>query len=201
MNVRKSGKYFKNSDFTILGDVHQTINSYYKYDSLKEIQDMLPRSRYVELLKTYRSSQEIIAYTNQILKLQHVSAIRRNQERKVLLRKDVVDIEKSMIKDVLSLKKEYQSIAIITKTLEETDKLYEILKLRIDITKMDQNSTHCQRDLVILPVYIAKGLEYDAVIIYTDKDNCYLEKEKYLFYVACTMAQHQLIVYHQNLLM
>ena len=41
-------------------------------------------------------------------------------------------------------------------------------------------------------------MEFDSVIIYTDKKNQYTEEEKYLYYVACTRAQHELIVYNQK---
>ena len=44
---------------------------------------------------------------------------------------------------------------------------------------------------------MAKGLEFDSVIIYTDIDNKYQLDEKYLYYVAITRAQHKLIVYNQ----
>ena len=44
---------------------------------------------------------------------------------------------------------------------------------------------------------MAKGLEFDETIVYTTKDNKYTEEEKYLYYVACTRAQHQLIIYNQ----
>ena len=44
---------------------------------------------------------------------------------------------------------------------------------------------------------MANGLEYDSVIIYTDKDNKFIDSEKYLYYVAITRAQHKLIVYNQ----
>ncbi len=54
-------------------------------------------------------------------------------------------------------------------------------------------------NLVIIPSYLAKGLEFDFVIVYTNLDNHYLESEKYLFYVAVTRAQHELIVYNQKL--
>jgi len=96
------------------------------------------------------------------------------------------------------LQKEYKSIAIITKTDEETNDLYNLIKNEFNITKMNQQSTEYKRDLIILPAYIAKGLEFDSVIIYTDINNKYTEDEKYLFYVACTRAQHQLIIYNQN---
>lgn len=38
----------------------------------------------------------------------------------------------------------------------------------------------------------------DGNIIYTKKENSCIESEKYLYYVACTRAQHQLIIYNQN---
>ena len=53
-------------------------------------------------------------------------------------------------------------------------------------------------NMVILPSYISKGLEFDGVIIYTDKENEYKEKDKYLFYVVCTRAQHVLSIYNQK---
>ena len=45
------------------------------------------------------------------------------------------------------------------------------------------------KDFVIMPAYAAKGLEFDSVIII---DN--FREDKYLFYVAVTRAQHELIV-------
>ena len=44
---------------------------------------------------------------------------------------------------------------------------------------------------------MAKGLEFDNVIIYTDINNKFTDDEKYLYYVAITRAQHRLIVYNQ----
>ena len=191
-------KIFKNASFTILGDINQTINPYYKYDNLNNILNILPSSKYIELLKTYRSSEEIIEYTNKILNLEHVSAIRRNNNKPVIKRNNITNLKEQLIKDINTLKNEYKSIAIITKTDEETNYLYDLLSNDIIITKINQKSEEIVRDLVILPSYIAKGLEYDAVIIYTDINNYYTIDEKYLFYVACTRSQHQLIIYNQQ---
>ena len=191
-------KIFKNASFTILGDINQTINPYYKYNNLNIIKEILPSSKYIELLKTYRSSEEIIEYTNKILNLTHVSAIRRNNNKPVIKRNNITNLKEQLIKDINDLKKEYKSIAIITKTDEETNYLYDLINNDIDITKINQKSEEIVRDLVILPSYISKGLEYDAVIIYTDINNYYTNDEKYLFYVAFTRSQHQLIVYNQQ---
>lgn len=188
---------FRNASFTILGDINQTINPYYKYDSLNVIKDMLPSSKYLELLKTYRSSEEIIEYTNKILNLKHVSAIRRSNQRKVIRRNEYNDLKDSLISDIKNLQKESKSIAIITKTDKEAMYLYKLLSNDFEITLINHRTEEFIRNLVIVSAYIAKGLEFDAVIVYSDKDNSYSEKEKYLFYVACTRAQHQLIVYNQ----
>ena len=64
------------------------------------------------------------------------------------------------------------------------------------INILGPNAKEFNKDLIILPSYIAKGLEFDATIIYTRKDNKYTENEKYLYYVACTRSQHQLIIYN-----
>ena len=42
-------------------------------------------------------------------------------------------------------------------------------------------------------------MEFDASIIYTDKNNKYKPEEKYLYYVACTRSQHYLIIYNQDI--
>ena len=191
-------KIFKNANFTILGDINQTINPYYKYESLNTIKELLPNSRYIKLLKTYRSSQEIIEYTNKVLGLEYVSAIRRSERREVIKRNNISNLKETLINDINNLKSKYKSIAVITKTDKETDYLYDLIKNDINITKINQYSEEIVRDLVILPSYISKGLEYDAVIVYTDIDNYYTYNERYLFYVACTRAQHQLIVYNQQ---
>ena len=191
-------KIFRNANYTILGDINQTINPYYKYDSLDIIRNMLPRARYLELSKTYRSSEEIIEFTNKILGISHVSAIRRGTKQEIVVRNNLDNEIDYLVKDINNLKKKYKSIAVITKTDNETNYLYNNLKDKIDITVIDKGSDEYSRNLIVIPSYMAKGLEFDAVIIYTNKDNYYTESEKYLYYVACTRAQHQLIVYNQK---
>ena len=74
--------------------------------------------------------------------------------------------------------------------------IYDLLKNEIDLTLIETNSNNFNRDLVVVPAYVSKGLEFDAVIIYTDKNNKYTLDEKYLYYVAITRTQHELIIYN-----
>ena len=191
---------FKKSKFTILGDTNQTVNPYYHYESLETLNEIFNNGTiYLELSKTYRSTPEIIEYTNKILGLNHVSAIRRDSNKPVEFRNDYKDLKETMVNDINNLINNKYSVAVITKTDEEANNLYEILKDDIKgINILNNNTKDFNKNLVIIPSYIAKGLEFDSVLIYTDKTNPYTENEKYLYYVACTRAQHELIIYNQK---
>lgn len=191
-------KIFKKASFTILGDVNQTINPYYKYNSLEEICEIFNvKSRYLELTKTYRSSENIINYINNILGLNYVVAIRKGDNKEVISRCENDNLKEMLLADINYLKNIGKSIAIITKNDSEAEYLYELLSNEVmGLELLSSNSYNFKRDLVIVPSYVAKGLEFDSVIVYTKPNNRYKENEKYLFYVACSRAQHQLIVYN-----
>lgn len=189
---------FKNASFTILGDVNQTINPYYKYDTLKKLDKIFTsRTANLRLTKTYRSSKEIIEYTNKILNLDFVSAIRNNNDIPVVFKKEK-NIKEDLIKNINKLKNKYKSIAVITKNDKEANKIYNLLKNDLDISLIKTDSNIFDRNLVVVPSYVSKGLEFDSVIIYTEKDNKYTDDEKYLYYVSCTRCQHELVIYNQE---
>lgn len=184
-------KIFRNSNFTILGDVNQTINPYYKYESLDILAGIFKQSKCIQLNKTYRSSPEIIEFTNKILGLNHVCAIRKTEKTPLIHRTDA----SKLIDDIDYLRAKYKSVAVITRDSKKAALLYEELKDKLPISMLNSNSEEFNKELVVLPAYLAKGLEFDSVIVYSDKDSKYLKNERNLLYVACTRAQHELIVY------
>lgn len=186
-------KTFKTANYTILGDTNQTINPYYKYNSLEDVTSLFESSKYITLTKTYRSTDKIIDYTNKILGLSYVTAIRNSEANDIIFRDNPT--REMFIEDINYLKEISKSIAIITKNDSEAEYVYNLIKDEFDVSLID-GFGHIKRDLVIMPSYVAKGLEFDSVISYNDPDNSYLEEEKYLYYVACTRAQHNLIVYN-----
>ena len=186
-------KTFKTANYTILGDTNQTINPYYKYNSLEDLTSIFASSKYITLTKTYRSTDKIIDYTNKILGLNHVTVIRNQKSNDIIFRDN--PSKDDFIHDINNLKEISNKIAIITKDDSEAEKIYNMLKEDTDLMLIDDCS-HIKRNLVVVPAYIAKGLEFDSVIVYNDIDNKYEEKDKYLYYVACTRAQHNLIIYN-----
>ncbi len=190
-------KIFQKADFTILGDINQNINPYYRYETLEELSDLFKGdTKYLELLKTYRSSPEIIEYTNKILNLKHVNAIRKDNNKPVQFRKNIKDLKGNLLKDINTLQNEYKSTAIITKDFREATNIYELLKDEIEISLLDANTKKFQKNLIVIPAYVAKGLEFDSVIIYNDRNNSYRQNERNLLYVACTRCQHELYIYN-----
>lgn len=183
-------KVFKKASFTILGDINQNINPFYHYQNLNELTKIFP-GKYIELTKTYRSSEEIIEYANKILDLHHVCAIRKTKNQPVLIRKN----PNSLKEDIKYLKNKYKSLAIITKNRDSAKNIYEKLKEEFNLSFVDNNTEEFIKEFVILPAYLAKGLEFDSVIVYQDKENHFTKDEQKLFYVAVTRSQHELIVY------
>ena len=197
-------KIFYIASFTVLGDIHQTINPYYIYDNLNDVNSIFEnKGRYIELNKTYRSSQEIIEFTNQILGLDNVCSVRKDNAIPVTMRSVPKEQAVNQIMQDIEFMREngIKRIAIITKNNAETLELYDKLKDQLDdINIIQQNAKAGIGNMVILPSYISKGLEFDGVIAYTDENHEYQEKDKYLFYVVCTRAQHNLTVYNQKTL-
>ena len=150
-------KTFKTSNYTILGDTNQTINPYYKYDSLEELTSIFESSKYITLTKTYRSTGKIIDYTNKILGLNHVTAIRNDKASDIIFRNNIT--KNDFLTDINNLKTISKSIAIITKNDKEAEKVYNMLKDDLDIMLID-GFGHIKRDLVVVPSYVVKGLEF-----------------------------------------
>lgn len=184
-------KIFKKASFTILGDINQNMNPYINYKSLEELKDIFDSSIYLELLKTYRSSKEIIEYTNKILGLSHVCAIRKDNSIPVTKHQkdDLLDL-------IPKLRSKYKSLAIITKDRLMAENLYKKLESIYDLSLLTIDSKNFRKDFVIAPSYLAKGLEFDSVIVYNNLDNPFKEVDKYLYYIACTRCQHELHLYY-----
>ncbi|MDD4188110.1 MAG: AAA family ATPase [Bacilli bacterium] len=184
-------KIFKKSSFTILGDVNQTINPYYKYQSLSELEEIF-QGKYIELNKSYRSSENIVEYTNKILNLNNVSAIRKDSEEKIKFEKYNKDIKINLLKTITRLKSKYESIAVICKNDYEAKEIFDLLG-EDELSLITHESEEFTKGIIVIPAYMAKGLEFDGVIILNEKS--FNIKEKSLLYVACTRAQHELIIF------
>ena len=83
------------------------------------------------------------------------------------------------------------------KRINHLEQISDELEAYFPISLLNSQSEEFNKELVVLHAYLAKGLEFDSVMVYNDKYSKYLKNEKNLLYVACTRAQHELIVYNQ----
>ncbi len=200
LQMKMIAKMFNGATITVLGDSYQTINPYHKYESLEEMKkDLGYTTKYMELNKAYRSSPEIINYSKEIVDDNKIETVREQTNNPVLVKDvDKKELFTTLVQDILSLKENgFDRICVVTKSSRESLAIFEGLKESIDNVSVLCENNEVGNKMLIAPSYSAKGLEFDAVICYNDYDNTYTEDERCLYYVACTRAQHDLLVYNE----
>lgn len=197
-------KLFRFTNFSIYGDLSQSIYAYRGIESWDEVRELIEGNNEIKYLaKSYRTTIEIMDFANKILKHLNVSlaepVIRHGEEVKITKTDNPLKQIENKIKDFKS--KGYKSIAIICKDEKEVDKYYKSLKDTIEISKLDETSLKYDGGICILPIALAKGLEFDAVIV-NEASNKNYNKENILdmklLYVALTRALHELEVLYTN---
>ena len=182
-------KIFKNATFSIYGDLAQSLYSYRSIDSWNTLNNIFNNLEIQYLNKSYRTTIEIMEEANKInKKLNLTEAI------PVIRHGDNVEYTKKEVLEVLdNLKDKYKTIAIITKTQQEANDLYDIIKSKIDINLINKDNLNYDSNINILPSYLSKGLEFDSVII-VDTFNKEDKIDLKLLYVSMTRALHKLVI-------
>ncbi|WP_068779821.1 HelD family protein [Paenibacillus sp. GM2] len=195
-------RFVKGHSFTILGDLSQGIHYYKGIDDWQEMQELFAQEEtaYYALTRSYRSTMEIIEYANEILKhgvgtdLLAVPVFRSGDPVR-LEHASSEEGKLGLIKQALTkvLNGEYRTTAILTRTLDEAKRMYETLaSVGLAANLIDGDKTQYAGGISVLPVYLSKGLEFDAVIV-TDVDaQHYGAQDAKLLYVGCTRALHEL---------
>lgn len=198
-------RLFPRARMTVLGDFSQAIftqatNLHGTGSPLVRLFGEEDTSQFL-LVRSYRSTREIVEFTKPLLPGGEAIVPFERSGRKPIL----AGLESSgrrveqIAADIAALQAEgYTSIAVITKTAAGSSEAYEALaaggvkELRL-ITK---NTPTFEKGILVIPAYLAKGVEFDAVLIYDASLQSYhRENERKLFYTACTRAMHRLLLY------
>lgn len=186
--------------FTMLGDLNQSLNpmkSPSGYDDV--VAD--PTVHYVELFRSYRSTTEIMDFASAVLEgsaLRRVETIERHGERPRLVvvsaPGDSPDAVVAAVKDLKA--KGCASLAVISKTAEEARVLHSRIARALPETRLVMpRDTKFAGGSVVLPVYMAKGLEFDGVVVCDAGAHNYGQPAlRRVLYTACTRAMHELVV-------
>lgn len=203
----------KSNSMTILGDIAQGVHSYRGIENWKKFMDVeFPEGDviYTTLEKTYRTTKEIMYKANEVIeKLPEFEKQFIIKGEPVIEGKDSISITKKeneleIIKSVAIkideyISKDFKSIAIIGKDIEECKMIKKKLeKYRKDIKLIKSKDSEYHAGVSIVPSYLAKGLEFDSVILFNVNNEKYQNNvlDIKLLYVAITRAMSKLDVFY-----
>ena len=189
---------FPNSKFTILGDMNQTLEKQENLSLYDQISSILnkKKSSLVTMDKSFRCTNEILNYSLKFI--EHNPGIksfnRQGDAPEIHAASDPSALSGMILKEVNTcMEKGYRSIGLICKSERNALRLFDSLKDKIDLQLIKNESVADLHGVFIIPVYMSKGLEFDAVLICdTDALNYNNEDDKNLLYIACTRALHRL---------
>lgn len=195
--------FVKGHSFTILGDLSQGIHAYRGVHQWEEMSSLfVPEyNDYFALTRSYRSTMEVIEFANTILEKGVQSGITavpvfRSGDGVRLIDYGQDGREASLKKAMETLiDKDYRTVSILTRSLREAKALHERLSSEgLEVNLIDDGKKQYEGGYSVLPVYLSKGLEFDAVIV-ADADQAHYGSSAWdakLLYVGCTRALHEL---------
>ncbi len=198
-----------NDAFTLVGDLAQGIYGYKGINSWQRVMDRVFEGKsyhYFEMTTSYRSTIEIIELANKVLGA--------NKDHPVLLAHPVFRhghspelihciSEMDRVNQIYNKIKVYEeqglaSICVITKDLAEGEDLYRALRKKgLEIEWLQDEEEQYNGQVAVMPSYLTKGLEFDAVLLYDVSAGKFKAKDLdiKLLYVMITRALHELSMY------
>ncbi|MBB6637009.1 HelD family protein [Cohnella thailandensis] len=195
---------------TVLGDLQQGIHDYAGIRSWTELSDLFAKddTAYYELDRSYRSTTEIIEFANRILsgmegEVKPAVPVFRSGDPV-----ETVAVEASssaLAKEIASTIQAWSggtgisTIAVLCRTAAKSKLLHaELQKAGVEASLLQADQQAYHGGITVLPSYLSKGLEFDAVILADADRESYAAEDAKLLYVACTRALHRLKVLYQG---
>lgn len=203
----------KSNSMTILGDIAQGVHSYRGIENWKKFIDIeFPEGNtiYTTLEKTYRTTKEIMKKANEVIdKLPDFEKQFIIKGKPVIEGKDSIHImrletEDEIVKKCAEKINEYlsqgfKSIAIIGKDMYECKNIQKkIQKINSNVKLIKSKDSEYNAGISIVPSYLAKGLEFDSVILFNASSEKYKNNvlDIKLLYVAITRAMSKLDIFY-----
>ncbi|MCK9629233.1 MAG: AAA family ATPase [Bacteroidales bacterium] len=182
---------------TIMGDMGQTLTPYSRSDA-DMIKKVFTDGVVMKLCKSYRSTYEIADFARKIKVVQEMEPIARHGDKPVVVKygsyKEEISGIVGLINDFRG--SSYESLGIICRSEHVAAEMSEQLGDFVDdLTYISTQSASFSRGAVIMSVCMAKGLEFDEVII-PCMDGYKSDSDSGLLYIAVTRALHRVTLTH-----
>lgn len=192
-------RMFPRAKMTVLGDLNQAIYAHSTgEDGFASLQQLFKpeETEKIVLTRSYRSTREIVEFTRGLV---HGGESIELFNRGGLKPAIIVVAERAQLADAVCdrirrmQQNGHRSIAVICKTAAESREAYEALNRMLPIKLISAAAGSFEQGTVVIPSYLAKGVEFDGVVLYDASASLYgRESERKLFYTACTRAMHEL---------
>ncbi|MFC7439844.1 HelD family protein [Laceyella putida] len=191
--------------FTILGDLLQNIYAHKGISHWRELMDLFAEGscRYVQLNKSYRSTMEIIQFANEIVRgfardVAMATPVYRSGEPVQVVPVSTGEREETLLHWVDELMNQgISTLAVVTRTDEESERVATSLREHgVDAHVITSTQAEYHGGLSVIPIYLTKGMEFDAVILTEVDAERYPVDELHakLLFVGCTRALHRLVL-------
>ena len=184
---------------TILGDFGQSLNPHYRLH-MEDLRCLYEEAEFLSLHKSYRSTFEIIEFAKGIMENSVIEVIERHgDEVEIIYCEDKSEQFAKMERraDHFTREEDRGSLGIICKTNADAQKLHEKLSKTCHVHLLSPDSGQFKKGVSVTSIQMAKGLEFDEVIIMdADQETYATDYDRSLLYIACTRAMHRLTLLH-----
>ncbi|WP_336772187.1 HelD family protein [Paenibacillus sp. MMO-58] len=195
---------------TVLGDLQQGIHAYAGINSWTELIQLFNEEQtgFFELNRSYRSTMEIIEFANRILGamgggVKPAVPVFRSGDPVEVAQVDQAAWQKQIAQSIREWQAagQFQTISVIGRTAEQCAELHDyLIGEGLEASLVQSKQPEYGGGLSVVPVYLSKGLEFDAVLIADAGADMYTQDDSKLLYVGCTRALHKLKLLHRDFL-
>ncbi|MDN6029006.1 MAG: AAA family ATPase [Lactobacillus sp.] len=190
---------FPHAKFTMLGDLNQAIFTRDASRSLlRQISSLFDheKTEVVQLTRSYRSTKELTQFTRQILRSgAKIEPFDRPGTKPALWGRTDFAAELAALEQVLQAnQRQQQTTAIITKDLATAKRVAVALgDSQQHVTLIASANQRLVPGNLVIPAYLAKGLEFDAVVMWGADAQTYARPDEIqLVYTITSRAMYQL---------
>lgn len=172
---------------TILGDFGQVLNPCHLH-TLEDMKTLYADAEFVALNKSYRSTYEIMAYAKAVCDQPNLEMVERHGDIPQTVFCESKQVEFAFLSRQIQKFDEggSTSLGIIARTNTDAKKLFDALAPKHEVKLLTQDSTQFDGGVSITSIQMAKGLEFDEVIVPDASSQYASDYDRNLLYTACT---------------
>ncbi|MFT8743972.1 MAG: ATP-binding domain-containing protein, partial [Lentilactobacillus hilgardii] len=190
---------FPKTKWTLLGDSEQAL-----FKDVEEPEEILNKlnnafhvrhSRLISLMRSYRSTYPITTFAKSILPNgDAIEAFNRDGDiPELIVSPNTNDATNQVLKVIADQRQKYATVAVLTKNMAEAKAVYGLIHSETGATLLKDADRTLPKGVLVLPIYLAKGLEFDSVIAWDTSEINYPEKSLLgTLYTIITRAMHHL---------